>query len=482
MNSLPRALSGYVELFFCQFNGYDEFIMKNMDEQNSWRKDGWRDYEARHQPSYEDEKVLASVVRGLEEALPLVSYREIEALREDLALVARGEAMLLQGGDCAETFADAREDVVRHNFKAFMQMTIALMAGMLKPVVKVGRVAGQYVKPRSSPTEKRDGITLPSYLGDMVNGIEFDAEARRHDPHRMRQGYEHAAATLNMMRSMAARGSASLETVHGWMLQFIKESPVGQRFAKTADKISESIAFMKACGVPMARVREFNEVRFYSSHEALLLPYEEAMTRPLHSGGFYNSSAHMVWIGERTRQVDGAHVMFARGIVNPLGVKVSDQMTEDELIRLVDILNPHNQEGRLTLICRMGHEKVAKSLPSLVRCLKKEGRSVIWMCDPMHGNTIKSQSGYKTRPFDYILAELSAFTDIVAAEGIPLGGIHVEMTGEDVTECIGGGQGIADDTLANRYETYCDPRLNAHQALELAFLIVDKIGASHSPS
>lgn len=446
-----------------------------MMKTDSWRPDIWRTHEALHQPQYDDKALLGKAEAELREALPLVSYREIKCLEDELAMVAAGEAFLLQGGDCAETFEDCREDVLRHNFRAFMQMTVALMFGMLTPIVKVGRMAGQFVKPRSSPTETMEGKTLTSYLGDMVNDITFSEEARRPNPMRMLQGYDHAAATLNMIRSMAARGSASLEMVHGWMLEFIKDSPVGARFTDIADRITESIAFMKACGVPMARVREFNEVRLYSSHEALLLPYEEAMMRPLHQGGFYNASAHMLWIGERTRQLEGAHVNFAKGISNPLGVKVGASMGEEELIQLVDILNPDNRAGRLTLIVRMGAEAIKKSLPPLVKRIKKEGRKVIWMCDPMHGNTVKSDSGYKTRRFDHILAEVTHFADIVTSEQMHFGGLHVEMTGADVTECTGGGQKITDAKLAHRYETYCDPRLNAHQSLELAFLIVDKL-------
>ncbi|HEX6979975.1 MAG TPA: 3-deoxy-7-phosphoheptulonate synthase class II [Alphaproteobacteria bacterium] len=446
-----------------------------------WAPDSWRTKPIRQMPEYPDPAALASVEAKLRGFPPLVFAGEARALKAALAKVAEGKAVLLQGGDCAESFAEFSANTIRDTFKVLLQMTVVLMYAGGLPVVKVGRMAGQFAKPRSSETETVGDTTLPAYRGDIINGIEFTAAARRPDPNRMLQVYGQAASTLNLLRAFARGGYADLHRVHGWTLGFVERSPAGERFRELADRITEALVFMEACGITAEMTPQIREAEFYTSHEALLLPYEEALTRiDSTTGDWYDCSAHMVWIGDRTRQPDGAHVEFCRGIKNPLGLKCGPTMDHDELIRLIDILNPDNEPGRLTLIARMGADKVAAKLPGLVRRVKREGRNVVWSCDPMHGNTIKSTTGYKTRPFDRILSEVRTFFEVHRAEGTHAGGVHFEMTGQNVTECTGGAQEITDMCLADRYHTHCDPRLNASQSLELAFLIAEGLKASRT--
>jgi len=443
-----------------------------------WTPDSWRRLPARQMPAYPDAAGLAAVEKKLAGYPPLVFAGEARELKAQLARVAEGKAVLLQGGDCAESFAEFSANNIRDTFKVILQMTVVLMYAGGLPVVKVGRMAGQFAKPRSADDETVGGVTLPSYRGDIINGIEFDAKARRPDAERMVQVYSQSAATLNLLRAFARGGYADLHRVHGWTLGFVDRSSAGEKFRELADRISDSLQFMSACGITPEAVPQIHEASFFTSHEALLLPYEEALTRvDSTSGDWYDCSAHMVWIGDRTRQLDGAHVEFCRGIKNPIGLKCGPTSDPDELIRLIDALNPENEPGRLTLIARMGDDKVGVKLPPLVRKVAREGRKVVWSCDPMHGNTIKSASGYKTRPFDRILAEMRGFFDVCRAEGVYGGGVHFEMTGQNVTECLGGAEAIADDALGDRYHTHCDPRLNGTQALELAFLIAEKLRA-----
>jgi 3-deoxy-7-phosphoheptulonate synthase len=427
-------------------------------------------------PDYPDGQALATVERRLRNFPPLVFAGEARALKASLAKVAEGKAVLLQGGDCAESFAEFSADNIRDSFKVLLQMTVVLMYGAGLPVVKIGRLAGQFAKPRSADTETQGAVTLPAYRGDIINGIDFSPEARTPDPQRMLQSYAQSASTLNLLRAFSHGGYADLHRVHGWTLGFVDRSPAGEKFRALADRIAEALTFMEACGLTAEQTPQIREADFFTSHEALLLPYEQALTRvDSTTGDWYDCSAHMVWIGDRTRQLDGAHVEFCRGIKNPLGLKCGPSSDPDELIRLIDILNPENEPGRLTLITRMGSDKVATKLAPLVRRVQREGRKVVWSCDPMHGNTIKSTTGYKTRPFDHILTELRAFLDILPGEGAYAGGVHFEMTGQNVTECTGGAEAIDDKTLADRYHTHCDPRLNASQALELAFLIAESL-------
>ncbi|MCC2665781.1 MAG: phospho-2-dehydro-3-deoxyheptonate aldolase [Geminicoccaceae bacterium] len=403
---------------------------------------------------------------------PLVFAGEARSLKAKLADVAAGRAFLLQGGDCAESFAEFHPDNIRDTLRVLLQMAVVLTYGAAMPVVKVGRMAGQFAKPRSAPTERHGDLELPSYRGDIVNALEFEDAARLPDPARQVQAYAQAAATLNLLRAFTDGGYAALTRVHSWMLGFVDRSPEGQRYRDMADRITEALAFMEACGVTDATTPEIKRTTLYTSHEALLLGFEQAMTRvDSTSGLWYDCSAHLVWVGERTRQPDGAHVEFCRGIANPIGLKAGPSMTADELLTLCDVLDPANEAGRLTVICRMGHEQVERRLPALIRAVQREGRQVVWACDPMHGNTIVSVSGYKTRPFDRILVEVRRFFAVHKAEGTHAGGVHVEMTGQEVTECTGGAQAITDEGLSDRYHTHCDPRLNASQSLELAFLI-----------
>jgi 3-deoxy-7-phosphoheptulonate synthase len=450
--------------------------MVDIEPLNGWSPQSWRSKPIQQVPAYPDAAALASAEQELRRNPPLVFAGEVRNLRQALGRVARGEAFLLQGGDCAESFAEFHPDTIRDTFKVLLQMAVVLTFGGTCPVVKVGRMAGQFAKPRSAPTETVGAVELPSYRGDVINDIAFDAAARVSDPKRMLRAYSQSAATLNLLRAFAQGGFADLTRVHQWTLQFVADSPQGARYEEVAARIDETLAFMAACGLTAETVPMLRQTDFYTSHDALLLPYEEALTRvDSLTGGWYDCSAHMIWIGERTRQFDGAHVEFARGVGNAIGLKVGPTMTADELIRLAEILDPANEPGRLTLIARMGADKVGAALPALVRRMKREGRNLAWVCDPMHGNTIKSASGYKTRPFDRILAELRGFTAAVQSEGAWAGGIHIEMTGKDVTECVGGAQAISDTHLGERYHTHCDPRLNGSQALELAFAVADEL-------
>jgi 3-deoxy-7-phosphoheptulonate synthase len=416
---------------------------------------------------------LKAVEAQLASFPPLVFAGEARKLKKQLASVAAGDAFLLQGGDCAESFAEHGADNIRDFFRVFLQMSVVLTFAGSQPVVKVGRVAGQFAKPRSSDNETKGEITLPSYRGDIINGIEFDTKARIPDPRRQVMAYRQSAATLNLLRAFAQGGYASLENVHRWMLGFVSDSPQGEKYESLARRITETMDFMKAVGITSETNHALRETDFYTSHEALLLGYEEALTRvDSTSGDWYATSGHMIWIGDRTRQPDHAHLEYCRGIKNPLGLKCGPSLTPDGLLELIDQLNPENEPGRLTLIARFGADKVGDHLPKLVRAVKKEGRSVVWSCDPMHGNTITA-AGYKTRPFDRILKEVQSFFDVHRAEGTHPGGIHVEMTGKNVTECTGGARAITAEELQDRYHTHCDPRLNADQAIELAFLVSD---------
>ncbi len=441
-----------------------------------WNPAGWRSRPASQMPDYPDAEALAQVEAQLSRYPPLVFAGEARRLKELLGQVCAGKAFLLQGGDCAESFAEFRADNIRDTLRVLLQMAVVLTYGAAMPVVKVGRMAGQFAKPRSAPVETQNGIELPSYRGDIVNGLDFHAGARVPDPARQIQAYAQAAATLNLLRAFTDGGYAALTRVHSWMLGFVDRSPQGARYRDLADRITEALAFMEACGVTDLTTPEIRRTTLYTCHEALLLGFEQAMTRiDSTSGLWYDCSAHLVWVGERTRQPDGAHVEFCRGLANPLGVKVGPKTTPDELLRLCDILNPANEPGRLTAIARMGHDHVERRLPPLIRAADREGRKVVWACDPMHGNTIKSSIGYKTRPFDRILAEVRGFFAVHKAEGTHAGGVHVEMTGQEVTECTGGAQAITDEGLSDRYHTHCDPRLNASQSLELAFLIAEAL-------
>ena len=417
---------------------------------------------------------MSAVEKQLATFPPLVFAGEARSLKKQLARVAAGQAFLLQGGDCAESFAEHGANNIRDFFRVFLQMAVVLTFAGGSPVVKVGRIAGQFAKPRSSPTEKKDGKELPSYRGDIVNGIEFTPEARIPDPRRQIEAYRQSAATLNLLRAFAHGGYANLASVHQWMLGFVKDSPQSRRYMELADRISEALGFMQACGLDLEAQPELRSTDVYTSHEALLLGFEEAMTRvDSTSGDWYATSGHMVWIGDRTRQLDHAHVEYCRGIKNPIGLKCGPSLKADDLIRLIDILNPDNDPGRLTLIARFGHEKVGEHLPALIRAVKREGKAVVWSCDPMHGNTITSASGYKTRPFDRVLSEVKDFFLVHTAEGTYAGGVHLEMTGQNVTECTGGARAISDADLNDRYHTFCDPRLNAEQSIDMAFLLAE---------
>ncbi len=441
-----------------------------------WTPDSWRQKPAEQIPAYADAAALSAVEKELASFPPLVFAGEARALKKALAEVAAGRAFMLQGGDCAETFSEHGADPIRDFFRVFLQMAVVLTYAASRPVVKIGRIAGQFAKPRSSDMEIQNGVELPSYRGDIINDIGFNAKSRTPEPHRMRKAYRQSAATLNLLRAFAQGGYADLERVHQWTLGFVADSPAGHRYGELANRISETLNFMRACGVTSENSERLRTTDFYTSHEALLLPYEEAFARiDSTSGNWYATSGHFLWIGDRTRQPGHAHVEFLRGIKNPIGVKCGPSLEPEELIELTDILNPANEPGRLTLIVRYGADKVERYLPALIRAAKREGKSVIWSCDPMHGNTIKAASGYKTRPFNGIMREVENFFDVCQAEGAYPGGIHVEMTGKNVTECTGGAQSILDSDLSSRYHTYCDPRLNADQALELAFLVAERL-------
>jgi len=441
-----------------------------------WTPASWRKMPIQQVPVYPDADALAGVEQQLAGFPPLVFAGEARRLKRDLAKVAAGEAFLLQGGDCAESFAEHSADNIRDFFRLFLQMAVVLTFAGASPVVKVGRVAGQFAKPRSAPTEKVGDTELPSYRGDIINGIEFTEETRTPDARRQLMVYRQSAATLNLLRAFAGGGYANLQNAHRWMLGFVKDSPSSGRYQELAGRITEALDFMRACGIDPESHPEMRSTDFYTSHEALLLGYEEALTRvDSTSGDWYATSGHMVWIGDRTRQPDHAHVEYCRGIKNPIGLKCGPSLKADELLRLIDTLNPDNEAGRLTLICRFGADKVQEHLPALVRAVKESGRSVVWSCDPMHGNTVKAGNGYKTRPFDLIMREIKGFFDVHQAEGTHAGGIHLEMTGKNVTECTGGARALTDEDLHDRYHTHCDPRLNAEQALEVAFLVAERL-------
>jgi 3-deoxy-7-phosphoheptulonate synthase len=439
-----------------------------------WTPDSWRSRSVVQIPEYADPQALADVEAQLATFPPLVFAGEARNLKKALARVAAGEAFLLQGGDCAESFAEHGANNIRDFFRVFLQMAVVLTYAGALPVVKVGRIAGQFAKPRSSPTEKVNGVELPSYRGDIVNDIAFSAAARAPDPQRQLMAFRQSAATLNLLRAFATGGYANLASVHQWMLGFVKDSPQSRRYKELADRISEALNFMRACGLDLESHPELRATDFYTSHEALLLGYEQALTRvDSTTGDWYATSGHFIWIGDRTHQLDHGHVEYFRGIRNPIGLKCGPSLKPDELLKLIDVLNPDNEPGRLTLITRFGADKVADQLPPLIRTVKREGRVVVWSCDPMHGNTITSTTGYKTRPFDRVLSEVKSFFAIHAAEGTYPGGVHLEMTGKDVTECIGGARAITDEHLNDRYHTVCDPRLNAEQSIDMAFLIAE---------
>ncbi|MCS0493917.1 3-deoxy-7-phosphoheptulonate synthase class II [Ancylobacter sp. MQZ15Z-1] len=446
-----------------------------------WTPDSWRALPIQQVPDYPNTEALASVERQLASFPPLVFAGEARRLKRELAKVANGQAFLLQGGDCAESFHEHSADNIRDFFRVFLQMAVVLTYAGASPVVKVGRIAGQFAKPRSAPTETVNGVELPSYRGDIVNDIAFTPEARIPDPRRQLEAYRQSAATLNLLRAFATGGYANLANAHQWMLGFVKDSPQSSKYQALADRITEALDFMRAIGVDPESHPEMRATDFFTSHEALLLGYEEAMTRvDSTTGDWYSTSGHMIWVGDRTRQIDHAHVEYCRGVKNPLGLKCGPSLKPDDLIRLIDTLNPDDEAGRLTLIARFGADKVGDHLPALVRAVKREGRTVVWSCDPMHGNTIKSPSGFKTRPFDHILGEVKDFFAVHAAEGTYAGGVHLEMTGRNVTECTGGARAISDADLKDRYHTYCDPRLNAEQAIEMAFLVAELLKQEHA--
>lgn len=443
---------------------------------NQWQLDSWRNYSVQHGPNYVDIKQLEDVEKTLRGFPPLVFAGEVRSLTRSLEAASEGQAFVLQGGDCAESFAEFHADNIRDTFRVLLQMAVVLTAGTNLPIVKMGRMAGQFAKPRSSNTESQNGLELPSYKGDIINDIEFDKNKRLADPSRMLKAYSQAASTLNLLRAFAEGGYADLKHVQSWNMGFVKSGAQGERYGHLANQIQENLQFMEALGIDSGNTPQLRKVEFFTSHEALLLPFEEAMTRTdSTTDEIYNTSAHFVWIGDRTRFLDSAHVEFCRGIKNPIGFKCGPSMNPDELIKLLDVLNPNNDAGRITIITRFGKDKIADSLPKLIKKIQQEGRSVVWSCDPMHGNTIKSSSGIKTRPFNHILEEVKQNIQIHQAEGTHAGGIHLEMTGQNVTECTGGLADITESDLSDRYHTHCDPRLNANQAIELAFLIADEL-------
>ncbi len=440
-----------------------------------WNPSSWRDFPIKQQPEYKDKEALKKVVEELRTFPPLIFAGEARELKEKLARVAKGEAILLQGGDCAESFANFNAANIRDLFKVLLQMNMVLMYATGKPVVKIGRIAGQYAKPRSSDYEEIDGQKLPSYRGDIVNDIAFTPEAREARPEKMLEAYYKSAATLNLIRAYARGGFADLRAIHKWNLEFLQGNELENKFEELADKITQALRFMEACGINPDNTPQLKQTTLYTSHEALLLEYEEALTRKdTFTGDWYDCSAHFLWIGDRTRDLDGAHVEFFRGIKNPIGCKVGPSMKPDELLQLIDKLNPENEPGRLTLIVRMGADKIGELFPPLLRAVKEAGKEVVWSIDPMHGNTYKTDGGLKTRDFENILSEVKQFIQIHKAEGTIPGGMHLEMTGSDVTECTGSiSASITEEGLKSRYHTQCDPRLNANQALELAFMVAE---------
>ncbi len=444
----------------------------------TWAPDSWTSCEARQLPDYPDKTALDLATRQLSSFPPLVFAGEARSLTADLARVANGEAFLLQGGDCAESFVEHSANNIRDTFRVILQMAVVLTYASKLPVIKLGRMAGQFAKPRSTATETQGEDELPSYRGDIVNDIGFTTEGRTPDPQRMIRGYSQSAATLNLLRAFASGGYANLHQVHRWTHDFMGRSPWSRKYAETADRIGEALEFMAACGIDPETVPQLSQTTFYTSHEALLLHYEQALTRrDSLTGDWYDTSAHFLWIGDRTRFEGSAHVEFLRGIGNPIGMKCGPGLQSDNLLRMLDTLNPARIPGRMTLITRYGYDKIEKGLPDLIRAVKREGHPVVWSCDPMHGNVIKAANGYKTRPFDRILGEVRSFFAVHRAEGTHAGGIHAEMTGQDVTECTGGAIDVTEQSLADRYHTHCDPRLNAGQSLELAFLLAEMLTA-----
>lgn len=442
----------------------------------TWAANSWRNFPIKQQPTYQDLSSLKQAEATLASFPPLVSYDEIEKLKAELASVANGKAFLLQGGDCAESFTEFSHDNLKNFFRTVMQMTIALMYGLNKPIVKVGRIAGQYAKPRSDDNETIDGVTLPSYRGDIINSIAFEKNSRISDPKKLIDSYFYSAASLNYLRCLALGGYGNLQKVNKWNEEFAHSLNSKKNTEEVIAKVNEILSFMKSCGLDSAALPQLTTASFFTSHEALLLNYEEAFTRKNKDNNkFYDLSAHMLWIGDRTRNPDGAHVEFMRGISNPIAFKVGPSISKDDLLRLLDVLNPENEEGRITLISRMGAAKVEQLLPPLVEAVKQSGKSVVWSCDPMHGNTIKSSNGYKTRKFDDILSEIKSFFRVHRAAGTYAGGVHFEMTGQNVTECLGGNQQISELNLEDRYHTHCDPRLNSSQSVELAFMIAQDL-------
>ncbi|MFA6188294.1 MAG: 3-deoxy-7-phosphoheptulonate synthase class II [Sulfuricurvum sp.] len=447
---------------------------------SNWSRSSWRNMPIKQQPSYPNSARLEEVESLLKNYPPLVFAGEARNLKKSLADVCEGKAFLLQGGDCAESFSEFHAHNIRDTFKVMMQMAVVMTFAGGVPVVKVGRLGGQFAKPRSSDNETINGVTLPSYRGDIINGVEFTEAARIPDPQRMVQAYNQSAATLNLLRAFASGGLADLHQVHAWNLGFVGQNELTQKYEELSRQIDNSLRFMAACGITSDTYRTLRETDFYTSHEALLLPYEEAFTRQDSlTGEWYDVSSHMLWIGDRTRQLDGAHVEFMRGIQNPIGIKAGPSMDTDDLIRLCDVLNPNNDAGRLNIIVRMGADKVGEGMPKLIQAIEREGKKVLWSCDPMHGNTITSGGGYKTRPVDAILKEMKQFFQVHKSEGTYAGGVHLEMTGKNVTECLGGSFEITEENLESRYHTHCDPRLNADQSLELAFLIADTLREAH---
>ncbi len=445
---------------------------------SEWTPNSWRQKPLLQVPTYPDAKALKEAEERLGSFPPLVFAGEADDLKKRLGEVARGRAFLLQGGDCAESFAEHGADHIRDFFRVFLQMSLVLTHGASMPVVKIGRIAGQFAKPRSADFETIDGVELPSYRGDIVNGIEFDEASRIPDPARMLMAYRQSAATLNLLRAFATGGYANLERAHEWTADFLEDSNAYSSYKEVVGKISDAIKFMRAMGITPQNTPRLRETKFFTSHEALLLGYEEALTREDSiTGDYYSTSGHMLWIGDRTRQPDGAHVEYFSGIENPIGIKCGPSISNEDLLILLDKLNPKNEAGRITLIARFGDGNVENHLPRLIETVKKSGHMVVWSCDPMHGNTIKASSGYKTRPFDKVLGEVKSFFKIHREMGSYAGGVHVEMTGSDVTECVGGVSAVTEDGLSNRYNTHCDPRLNASQSLELAFLIAKEISS-----
>ena len=444
----------------------------------TWKPNSWRNYPVVQMPTYPDESKVNSVEAKLSFKPPLVFAGEVQVLKKSLALAEKGNAFILQGGDCAESFSQFSANGIRDTFKVLLQMAVILTYGSSIPIIKIGRIAGQFAKPRSSDVEIIDGIELPSYRGDMINDMEFNKTARQPDPQRLIDGYEQSAATLNLIRAFAQGGMANLEKVHEWTLGFLNDTPETDKYREIANRISESLNFMKACGLTSSSVPQLRETDFFTSHEALLLNYEEALTREdtiTAEKGWYATSAHLLWVGDRTRQFDHGHIEYLSGIQNPVGIKCGPSLEKDDLIRLLDKVNPNNESGKVVLICRMGSEKVNEHLPKLIKNIKANGKNVTWCCDPMHGNTIKASNGYKTRRVAEILNEVNNFFLVHKSEGTLPGGVHFEMTGSNVTECLGGANEVKESDLGSRYHTHCDPRLNGSQSLELAFLVSDLI-------